>query len=106
MGQYFDYDPNRRSTLLRAAAAHAFCVVVDGNQNVNGAKVQLWECDHSVPAQHWIFHSHGSQGMLLKNAAFPSKCLVVDGNQGHNGAKLQVWDCSVSMYYNGWKAYH
>jgi len=91
-GQMFQFDSSDSPSLLRASAATQYCVVINGNEDKNGAFAQLWECDSNNQAQHWIRQWVGDS-MLLKNYAFQDKCLVVDDNHGRNGQKLQLWSC-------------
>jgi len=129
-GQMFQFDSHRFDTssdspsVLRASAATQYCVVIDGNKNENGARIQLWDCDLNVKAQHWtrqwVCPSYVSpdecrnsdpqtravrgDSQLLRNYAFPDKCLVVDWNKGANGQKLQIWTCDeAAQQYQTWK---
>jgi len=106
MGQYFNYNPNAETTLLRSSAAPAFCVVIDGDQNFNGAKVQLWACNPQDKAQRWTLDRDGFQNALIRSAAYPSKCLVVNLNSGWDGNKLQIWDCHGNSQFKQWTLTH
>jgi len=101
LGQHFQFDRSGGGStmLLKAAAAPAFCVVIDANSNQNGAAIQLWRCDANNRAQHW---TADCPHVTVRNAAFPDKCLVVNGNAGSNGNKLQLWDCHGSEEYKTW----
>ncbi|WP_363351974.1 RICIN domain-containing protein [Methylocystis echinoides] len=60
------------------------------DQHVNGAKVQVWDCNYALQ-QTWRF-----DGQAIKSGA--GKCLDVHApDQFMNGAKVQVWDCNNSM---------
>jgi len=93
-GQYFDYS---QYGLLKVAEYPEYCVVINNNDNYDGAFIQLWECDGSVQAQQW-YVSYGK----LVNAAYTDKCLVVDANRGENGQHLQLWSCNGDEQYKTW----
>merc|ERR1711939_938405 len=93
-GQYFDFSPTQDYQLLRVSASPKYCVVIDGNKDYDGVRIQLWECDARNLAQRWLI----SADNLIRNAAFPDKCLVVDyypfyPSKGANGQGLQLWSC-------------
>merc|ERR1711988_947843 len=83
--------------LLKVAEYPEDCVVINNNDNYDGAFIQLWECDGSVQAQQW-WVSYGK----LVNAAYTDKCLVVDSNRGENGQHLQLWSCNGDEQYKTW----
>jgi len=85
IGQKFSLDDN--PGLLRVAAAPNYCVVIDGNQNRDGANIQLWTCDDSTLSQHW---NHYPNGVLFNAAYGPYVDIVVDNNQGYNGNNIQL----------------
>lgn len=61
------------------------------DQLVNGAKVQVWECNGS-DQQVWV-ELDGSRAIF----SLAGKCLDVHApDQRVNGAKVQVWDCNRS----------
>jgi hypothetical protein len=60
------------------------------DQHMNGAKVQVWDCNNSVQ-QTWTI-----EGQAIKSGV--GKCLDVHAPDQHmNGAKVQVWDCNNSV---------
>jgi hypothetical protein len=59
------------------------------DQNTNGGRVQVWDCNNSLQ-QTWTI-----VGQAIKSGA--GKCLDVHApDQNINGAKVQVWDCNNS----------
>jgi len=103
-GQYFDFNNNGGESLLKLSAAPEYCVVIDGNANVNGANIQLWQCDPLLQEQQWIPVACGMQCPYdtFRNAAFQDKCIVVDGNEAKNGARIQLWSCDGDADYKTW----
>ncbi|WP_067515462.1 ricin-type beta-trefoil lectin domain protein [Endozoicomonas ascidiicola] len=67
------------------------CMDIDGRDNnlVNGANVQLWNCDDYSFDQDWIFNKHSG---MLENRADRSKCLDNRGEAYNNGGVV-IWDC-------------
>eukprot|EP01083_Nonionella_stella_P198554 728873_1 len=66
--------------------------------DVNGAKVQVWDCNGAVQ-QTFYFEPSSVQGRFLIKSAFTNddNCLDVHDPQhtsGENGAKVQMWDCN------------
>ena len=68
------------------------CVDVYGDDiGVNGAKVQLWDCQHDAVDQHWLYSRAGAAADTLKTMG---RCLDVDGNATAPGTPVQLWDCN------------
>ena len=60
------------------------------DQHLNGAKVQVWDCNGTVQ-QRWSFQG----GAIVSGAG---KCLDVHAPDQHsNGARVQVWDCNGTL---------
>ncbi len=60
------------------------------DQRINGAKVQVWDCNGTAQ-QTW-----GMQGKTIRSSA--GKCLDVHApDQQSNGGRIQVWDCNGSL---------
>ncbi|MFG2265691.1 arabinofuranosidase catalytic domain-containing protein [Streptomyces sp. NPDC048720] len=63
------------------------CVdVAADDTGVNGAAVQLWDCQTYAEDQFWTHNPDGSLGTL-------GRCLDTSGNGTANGTKVQLWDC-------------
>ncbi|MFJ9833290.1 arabinofuranosidase catalytic domain-containing protein [Streptomyces sp. NPDC101169] len=63
------------------------CVdVAADDTGVNGAAVQLWDCQTYAEDQFWTHNPDGSLGTL-------GRCLDISGNATANGTKVQLWDC-------------
>ncbi|MFJ3718119.1 arabinofuranosidase catalytic domain-containing protein [Streptomyces sp. NPDC090057] len=63
------------------------CVdVAADDTGVNGAAVQLWDCQTYAEDQFWTHNPDGSLGTL-------GRCLDISGNGTANGTKVQLWDC-------------
>ncbi|GAA4835853.1 arabinofuranosidase catalytic domain-containing protein [Kitasatospora terrestris] len=64
------------------------CVdVAADDTGINGAGVQLWNCQSYAEDQHWVHNVDGSLGTL-------GRCLDATGNGTANGTPLQLWDCN------------
>ncbi|MEU8459245.1 arabinofuranosidase catalytic domain-containing protein [Streptomyces griseoaurantiacus] len=64
------------------------CVdVAADDTGVNGAAVQLWDCQSYAEDQHWTHNPDGSLSTI-------SRCLDVVGNSSANDAKLELYDCN------------
>eukprot|EP01083_Nonionella_stella_P198553 728872_1 len=66
--------------------------------DVNGAKVQVWDCNGAVQ-QTFYFEPSSVQGRFLIKSAFTNddNCLDVNDLQhtnNENGAKVTMWDCN------------
>merc|ERR1712151_622364 len=70
--------------------------VVDGNQNRDGANIQLWECDSRNYHMQWTYKGDG----IYANSN--GKCMVVDHNHAYNGANVQLWSCNGYEHYKAW----
>ncbi len=63
------------------------CVDVSGDDiGVNGAAVQLWDCQSGAVDQHWTWNGSALQTL--------GRCLDVTSAGTANGTKLQLWDCN------------
>ncbi len=63
------------------------CVDVAGDDTgVNGAAVQLWDCQATAADQHWTW-----SGTALTTIG---RCLDITSAGTANGVKLQLWDCN------------
>lgn len=67
------------------------CMDIPGNDNnlVNGANVQLWDCDDESYDQHWIWNK---TKQMFENRADRTKCLDNRG-QAYNNGGIVIWDC-------------
>jgi hypothetical protein len=65
------------------------CVEAQGNMNVNGAPVQIGDCNGST-GQQWTFA--GGQIKIDKW----NKCIDVTNGKNVDGTRLQIWECSSS----------
>ncbi|WP_367573357.1 arabinofuranosidase catalytic domain-containing protein [Streptomyces griseoaurantiacus] len=64
------------------------CVdVAADDTGVNGAAVQLWDCQSYAEDQHWTHNPDGSLSTI-------SRCLDIVGNSSANDAKLELYDCN------------
>merc|ERR1711933_568785 len=91
-GQLFHWD----NGMIKVSQDPRYCVVIDGNQNRDGANIQLWECDPYNSHMRWS----SLDNFLVANSN--GKCMVVDNNHAYNGANVQLWSCQGYEYYKGW----
>ncbi|WP_329018935.1 arabinofuranosidase catalytic domain-containing protein [Streptomyces sp. NBC_01601] len=64
------------------------CVdVAADDTGVNGAAVQLWDCQTYAEDQHWTHNPDTSLGTI-------SRCLDINGNGTANGTEVELWDCN------------
>ncbi|MBV1946921.1 arabinofuranosidase catalytic domain-containing protein [Streptomyces sp. BV129] len=64
------------------------CVdVAADDTGVNGAGVQLWDCQSYAEDQHWTHNPDTSLGTI-------SRCLDINGNGTANGTEVELWDCN------------
>ncbi|MFK0177081.1 arabinofuranosidase catalytic domain-containing protein [Streptomyces xanthochromogenes] len=64
------------------------CVdVAADDTGVNGAAVQLWDCQKYAEDQHWAHLADGTLRTL-------GRCLDINGNGTAGGAKVELWDCN------------
>ncbi|MFF8649384.1 arabinofuranosidase catalytic domain-containing protein [Streptomyces griseoluteus] len=64
------------------------CVdVAADDTGVNGAAVQLWDCQSYAEDQHWTHNPDTSLGTV-------SRCLDINGNGTANGTEVELWDCN------------
>jgi len=64
------------------------CVDVGADDTgVDGAAVQLWNCQTYAEDQHWTHYADGSLRTL-------SRCLDINGNGTANGTQVELWDCN------------
>ncbi|NDZ79350.1 alpha-L-arabinofuranosidase [Streptomyces sp. SID10853] len=64
------------------------CVdVAADDTGVNGAAVQLWNCQSYAEDQYWTHHSNGSLSTI-------GRCLDIEGNGTANGTLVELWDCN------------
>ncbi|MEU6273186.1 arabinofuranosidase catalytic domain-containing protein [Streptomyces populi] len=64
------------------------CVdVAADDTGVNGAAVQLWNCQSYAEDQHWTHNANGSLGTI-------GRCLDIVGNGTANGTNVELWDCN------------
>ncbi|MFF9363629.1 arabinofuranosidase catalytic domain-containing protein [Streptomyces griseoluteus] len=64
------------------------CVdVAADDTGVNGAAVQLWDCQSYAEDQHWTHNPDASLGTI-------SRCLDINGNGTANGTEVELWDCN------------
>ncbi|MFE7854485.1 arabinofuranosidase catalytic domain-containing protein [Streptomyces sp. NPDC057403] len=61
--------------------------VAADDSGVNGAAVQLWDCQPYAEDQHWTHNPDGSLSTL-------GRCLDIENNGTAGGAKLELWDCN------------
>ncbi|GAA2239718.1 hypothetical protein GCM10010401_10290 [Rarobacter faecitabidus] len=61
------------------------CIDVPNSQFVNGAAVQIWDCN-GTNAQRFEFHSDGTLRV-------GGKCLDLADWSTANGSRVQLWDC-------------
>jgi beta-glucanase (GH16 family) len=64
------------------------CIDVPGGNAVDGARLQIWDCNGS-PAQQWTFASDGTVRAL-------GKCMDVAAGSTANGAAVQLYGCNGS----------
>jgi hypothetical protein len=63
------------------------CVDVSGDDNgVNGAAVQLWDCQGAAVDQLWRW-----SGTALTTL---NRCLDINGNGTAAGTQVELWDCN------------
>jgi hypothetical protein len=64
------------------------CVdVAADDTGVNGAAVQLWNCQSYAEDQHWTHNADGSLGTI-------GRCLDIIGNGTAGGTNVELWDCN------------
>ncbi|WP_329139146.1 ricin-type beta-trefoil lectin domain protein [Streptomyces sp. NBC_01476] len=64
------------------------CVdVAADDTGVNGAGVQLWNCQSYAEDQHWTHNANGSLSTI-------GRCLDINGNGTANGTQVELWDCN------------
>ncbi|MGW5306487.1 arabinofuranosidase catalytic domain-containing protein [Streptomyces griseoluteus] len=64
------------------------CVdVAADDTGVNGAAVQLWDCQGYAEDQHWTHNPDTSLGTI-------SRCLDINGNGTAGGTEVELWDCN------------
>ncbi|MEU4167047.1 arabinofuranosidase catalytic domain-containing protein [Streptomyces sp. NPDC026665] len=64
------------------------CVdVAADDTGVNGAAVQLWNCQSYAEDQFWTHNAGGSLGTI-------GRCLDIIGNGTANGTQVELWDCN------------
>ncbi|MEU4089769.1 arabinofuranosidase catalytic domain-containing protein [Streptomyces aureus] len=64
------------------------CVdVAADDTGVNGAAVQLWNCQSYAEDQFWTHNANGSLGTI-------GRCLDIVGNGTANGTNVELWDCN------------
>ncbi|WP_406840404.1 arabinofuranosidase catalytic domain-containing protein [Streptomyces sp. AHU1] len=64
------------------------CVdVAADDTGVNGAAVQLWNCQSYAEDQHWTHNADGSLGTI-------GRCLDIVGNGTAGGTQVELWDCN------------
>ncbi|MEY2242693.1 arabinofuranosidase catalytic domain-containing protein [Streptomyces sp. BF23-18] len=61
--------------------------VAADDTGVNGAAVQLWNCQSYAEDQHWTHNANGSLGTI-------GRCLDIVGNGTANGTQVELWDCN------------
>jgi hypothetical protein len=61
------------------------CVDDNGDSNIDGTKVQLWDCNGGA-SQNWTW----SNGTLTNNG----KCMDVTGQRRTNGTLIEIWTCN------------
>ncbi|MFO0684401.1 MAG: RICIN domain-containing protein [Sandaracinus sp.] len=88
VGLSFTVDTPAAEGQARAVALSALgrCLDVAYGNAVNGAAVQLWECNGS-PAQQWFL-----EGNRVRSAL--GRCLDVTAGNAGNGARVQTYDCN------------
>jgi hypothetical protein len=67
------------------------CMDIPGDDNglVNGANVQVWECQDNSLDQQWVWDRDNG---MFHNRANPNMCL---DNRGHtrDGGEIVIWEC-------------
>ncbi|MEE4545934.1 arabinofuranosidase catalytic domain-containing protein [Streptomyces sp. V4-01] len=64
------------------------CVdVAADDTGVNGAAVQLWDCQNWAEDQFWTHQSNGSLSTI-------GRCLDINGNGTAAGTQVELWDCN------------
>ncbi|SEL17330.1 arabinofuranosidase catalytic domain-containing protein [Streptacidiphilus jiangxiensis] len=64
------------------------CVdVAADDTGVDGAAVQLWNCQSYAEDQHWTHNANGSLSTL-------SRCLDINGDGTAAGTPVELWDCN------------
>jgi hypothetical protein len=65
------------------------CVDVAADDvGVNGAAVQLWDCQAAAIDQHWTYNYADNSLRTL------SRCLDINGNGTANATQVELWDCN------------
>ena len=85
---YFDPLESYVQIYNRAAGR---CMDIAGHDNnlVNGANVQLWDCDDESYDQFWYYNKTEQR---FENRADRTKCLDNRG-QAYKGGEIVIWDC-------------
>jgi hypothetical protein len=90
--------PTVTGRALRPASAPAQCLdVVDGNF-VNGAPVQIWNCNGG-PQQKWVYTTGGFSSVKLAGTNF---CLDAGSDNPADGTKLKIWQCYDRIPAQSW----
>ncbi|MFJ5613448.1 arabinofuranosidase catalytic domain-containing protein [Streptomyces sp. NPDC093221] len=64
------------------------CVdVAADDTGVNGAAVQLWDCQTYAEDQHWTHNADNSLSTI-------GRCLDINGNGTANNTQVELWDCN------------
>jgi glucose/arabinose dehydrogenase len=93
-GSLFDVDEFSFATSTRSGAVQGVngkCLDVDGGQNADGTKIQLWTCN-GTGAQNWTVGAAGTTGTFTALG----KCLDVSGGGSADGTVVQLWTCNGS----------
>ncbi|EIN04085.1 carbohydrate-binding module family 13 protein [Punctularia strigosozonata HHB-11173 SS5] len=67
------------------------CLDVTDGKNVDGVKLQIWDCDASNPNQQFWYTAYGDNHLAWTNHG---KCLDLTGGSLSNGNQVQLWTCS------------
>ncbi|MEU9923915.1 arabinofuranosidase catalytic domain-containing protein [Streptomyces griseoluteus] len=78
--------PNGPQGTITGPGGKCMDVAAD-DTGVNGAAVQLWDCQSYAEDQHWTHNPDTSLGTI-------SRCLDINGNGTANGTEVELWDCN------------
>jgi hypothetical protein len=87
--QQFYVPPPFGAFTISAGVDAGKCLDLPGQSAVNGARLQLWDCN-GLMGQQWLFDAEDAKIRYMDD---PSKCVDVPGGEAVEGQLLWLWDC-------------
>ncbi|MEW2545313.1 arabinofuranosidase catalytic domain-containing protein [Streptomyces sp. NPDC047002] len=78
--------PNGPQSTITGPGGKCVDVAAD-DTGVDGAAVQLWDCQSYAEDQYWTHHTNGSLSTI-------GRCLDINGNGTAAGTEVELWDCN------------